>query len=458
MLFNSFSFLFIYFPFVITIYLLLNGSKLQKPFLISSSLLFYAWGDIRHIILLIILSLINYYIGNYLLKKHNKLVFILLIIFDLLPLFFYKYFNFFMANLSLLLKISFNNISLSLPLGISFYTFEILSYIIDIYTNRISKTSIYDFLCYITFFPKIISGPLIKYNDFIQKQDHSLDFDKIAAGSRRFIIGLAKKVIIADNLGIMTNTIFNLESTSLNHSSAIFGMIVYSIQLYIDFSSYSDMAIGISKILGFDFLENFNYPYFSKTISEFWRRWHISLGSWFRDYIYIPLGGNRKGINKQILNLIIVWFITGLWHGANYNFIIWGFIHCLFIIIEKLFLAKFLNKTKIISRLYVIAITFIAWTIFNCKDMSQVNIFISEIFKFESLDFSFINTFGFLKLLPYLFISLLFLFPLPRLLNDLLDRYKYAILIKNILCIIIFGISLVYLLTNTFNAFIYFQF
>ena len=338
MLFTTPIFLFIFLPLTLFLYFIVE-KKNKNLVLFIMSIIFYSWGGAKYLILILTLIVINYFSGIYIdkqkeNKKNKKIIFIATILIDIGVLVFFKYLNFFLSNLIRALglinidieeKIHLANIAL--PIGISFFTFQILSYIIDVYKGNVKvQRNIINFGLYIMLFPQLIAGPIVRYID-IEKQldERKVTYEKFYSGIKRFIIGFAKKVLLSNLTGYVADLIFN---NSVYHSNMIFawiGAICYALQIYHDFSGYSDMAIGLGKMFGFDFLENFNYPYISKSIKEFWRRWHISLSGWFRDYVYIPLGGNRKGKLKTYRNLLIVFFITGFWHGASWNFIVWDY-------------------------------------------------------------------------------------------------------------------------------------
>jgi len=328
MLFSSIPFLYYFFPVVIILYLIAPGLQLKNTVLLITSLVFYAWGEPLYVFLMI-LSIVSGYVFGLLIEKYRgkgaaKLFLMLSLVVSLGSLGYFKYADFFIANFNAATGLSVPLLRIALPIGISFYTFQLLSYVIDVYRgNTRAQKNFISLATYISLFPQLIAGPIVRYTD-IERQlgDRSISIDKAALGLRRFVIGLGKKILIANQMGELCS-IFR---ESGDKSIAFYWLyaIAFTIQIYFDFSGYSDMAIGLGKILGFDFMENFNYPYISGSVTEFWRRWHISLGSWFRDYVYIPLGGNRRGAVRQIVNILVVWFLTGFWHGAAWNFIAWG--------------------------------------------------------------------------------------------------------------------------------------
>lgn len=373
MVFSSITFLFYFLPIVLAIYYLVPN-KWKNIILLISSFIFYFYGEPKYVILMLF-SIICTYIFGLLInkyKKHSKLFLTLFICISVGLLIYFKYINFIIQNINLWLNNKIDLIHVALPIGISFYTFQMISYIVDVYRGQAKvQKNILKLAMYVSLFPQLIAGPIVRYKaieEQLEKRDYTME--KFAQGTRRFIIGLGKKVLIANVLGELTTT-FNAS----NDTSILFYWlyaISVMLQIYFDFSGYSDMAIGLGKMFGFEFLENFNYPYIATSITDFWRRWHISLSSWFRDYIYIPLGGNRVSKAKWIRNIMIVWMLTGLWHGAEWNFIFWGLYFGILLIIEKLFLEKYLKKLpKIISRIYTLLLVMISFIIFNGNNILQ---------------------------------------------------------------------------------------
>ncbi len=379
MVFSSLTFLFAYLPIVLLIYFLVP-IKYRNIWLLLASLFFYGWGEPIYVLMMMFSIVVNWIFGNYINKyrtdnrKKAKFFLILCIIFNLSLLGFFKYYDFFATNLNNLGLNIIKPLNISLPIGISFYTFQALSYPIDIYRfDTDVQKSVINFGAYVTMFPQLIAGPIVRYRDIAkQLNERLLSLEGFASGVYRFVIGLSKKVLIANNCGQIFDFVTNLSSTQTSLITAWLGIIGYTFQIYFDFSGYSDMAIGLGKMLGFDFLENFNYPYIAKSITDFWRRWHMSLSYWFRDYVYIPLGGNRNGLAKQIINIMVVWLLTGFWHGAAWNFVLWGIFYGIILIIEKLFLLKYLKKTpSIISHIYTMFIVIIAWVLFAFTDLNE---------------------------------------------------------------------------------------
>ncbi|MGN1133904.1 MAG: MBOAT family O-acyltransferase, partial [Oscillospiraceae bacterium] len=352
MLFSSITFLFAFLALVLILYFLVPR-KLKNPVLLLFSLVFYAWGEPIYI-LLMLASIITAYITGIFADKKRKnagrhtpiIALIIAVIWNIGLLLFFKYTDFFITNTNNIFNLDIKPLGLTLPIGISFYSFQTLSYVIDVYRGEVrAQKNIITLATYVSLFPQLIAGPIVRYQtieDQLTERHETLD--KFAEGVKRFAIGLGKKVLLANTIGSLFDQISNTPQSQMSVLASWMGILAFTFQIYFDFSGYSDMAIGLGKMFGFEFLENFNYPYISKSITEFWRRWHISLSSWFRDYVYIPLGGNRKGKLRQCFNIMIVWSLTGFWHGANWNFLIWGMYFGVILLMEKLFLLKGLNK------------------------------------------------------------------------------------------------------------------
>lgn len=354
MVFSSLVFLFVFLPVILILYYI-SSNKYKNYLLLIASLFFYAWGEPTYVLIMILSIIVNYICG--LLVEENKKTIIkkfgliLAIVFNILMLGVFKYSGFLVSNINNILNINLPLPKIALPLGISFFTFQAMSYVIDVYKKDAKvQRSILNLSLYISLFPQLVAGPIVRYQtiaDQIDYREHNIS--KFGEGVNRFIIGLSKKVILSNSLGMLADAVFNTSVEDLTIISSWLGIIAYSLQIFFDFSGYSDMAIGLGKMFGFEFLENFNYPYISQSASEFWRRWHISLGSWFRDYVYFPLGGSRKGTLRTYINLFIVWFLTGFWHGASWTFIAWGLYFGVLIGMEKAFLEKnILQKLSLI--------------------------------------------------------------------------------------------------------------
>ena len=366
-------FLFVFLPIVLAVYYVLPR-KFRNAFLLISDLVFYGWGEPVMVLLMLFSIVINYIAGLLIArtesKKNKKLILILSVIIDLGILGFFKYAGFITENLNVVLPfLNLPKISIPLPIGISFYTFQIMSYTVDVYReNTKAQKNIVAFGTYVSLFPQLIAGPIVRYRDVdVQLKKRRESIEQFSRGVRLFVLGLAKKVLLANPMGALWDTL--RETQGSGAAGAWVGVIAFSFQIYFDFSGYSDMARGLGNMLGFEFLENFNYPYISKSITEFWRRWHISLGTWFREYLYIPLGGNRRGKMRTLLNLLIVWLLTGLWHGASWNFVLWGLYFGILLIIEKLFLLKALSKLpSFVSHVYSLFFIVFGWVIFYFAD------------------------------------------------------------------------------------------
>ena len=387
MVFSSAVFLLIFLPVVLLLYYVLPA-RARNPLLLVTSLIFYAWGEPVYILIMLFSTVFDYCNGRLLERldqkgkpELRKWVLVLSLIGNLGMLGFFKYTDFLISSLNALTGQEFDLLGIALPIGISFYTFQTLSYTIDVYRREIpAQHNIISFGMYVCMFPQLIAGPIVKYRD-IEKQINSrtLGTDRICAGIFRFTLGLGKKVLLANSFGAVWDEISAQQGNAA--VTSIIGAVAYMLQIYFDFSGYSDMAIGIGKMLGFDFLENFNFPYESKSVTEFWRRWHISLGSWFREYLYIHLGGNRKGLPRQMLNLLIVWGLTGLWHGAGWNFVIWGLYFFVLLAAEKLFLLDLLNKVPAaVGHLYTLLAVLISWVIFACDDIGAAGRYLLSMF------------------------------------------------------------------------------
>ena len=463
MLFTSISFLYYFLPLVLIVYFIVP-KKYKNLVLLLFSLLFYFYGEPKYILLMLFEILVAY-IGAILIDKYkDKSILILTLFIHIILLVIFKYTDFFISNINNIFNTNFKLLNISLPIGISFYTFQIISYVIDVYRGKVKvQKSFLKLATYVSLFPQLIAGPIVRYEiieDELDNRKHS--FENFALGTRRFIIGLAKKVLIANMLGELC-TKFDL----INERSIVFYWIFavsYMLQIYFDFSAYSDMAIGLGKIFGFNFLENFNYPYISKSITEFWRRWHISLGSWFRDYVYIPLGGNRVNKIKFLRNILIVWLLTGIWHGASWNFIIWGLLFGILLIIEKLWLNKILDKLpNIIKRIYVLFIVMISFIIFNANTMNTAWHNIIGLFGFNKKPF--INTYTIYYIKSYLPILIVAIIASTPICKNIIEKLKKNNLINNIInilepfyIIILLLLVTAYLIDSSYNPFLYFRF
>lgn len=458
MVFSSILFLFRFMPIAFLIYYL-TPKKLKNFSIFILSLVFYSWGEPKYFPIMIASILVDYIAGQGIKRNRgNKKVcrafLIISMCFNLGMLFFFKYTNFFIDNINMLLGTGISNLDIILPLGISFYTFQTMSYTIDVYRgNAEAEDNIINFAAFVVLFPQLIAGPIVKYTDINNElKNRNINLDQIQDGIRLFIMGIGSKVLIANNIGTLWDSVVSLGFENVSMPLAWLGIIGFSFQIYFDFSGYSLMAIGLGKMLGFNFPQNFNYPYISKSVTEFWRRWHMTLGSWFREYLYIPLGGNRKGTGRMLFNLFVVWFATGFWHGASWNFIFWGLYFGFLITIEKVFLYKYLDKSKILSRIYLIIIIIISWSIFAVTDISNLKLLLSKMF---SLDFGvdwifYLRNYGITLILATFFST-----PVTKKIYDKLGN-------KNIITIaflaVVFIVSVAYLVDATYNPFLYFRF
>lgn len=373
MLFSSIPFLYYFLPLVLAVYFL-TPARFRNAVLLLASLIFYAWGEPKYVLLMLASILSGYGFGllqeRYRGQKGAKLFCGLSVAVSLSFLLYFKYADFFLENFNAATGLGVPLLRIALPIGISFYTFQIISYTVDVYRGEPAQKNLIHLAAYVAMFPQLIAGPIVRYSDIAQQLEHRSHSTALAAeGVRRFLIGLGKKILIANQLGELCSVF-----RASDEKSVLFYWlyaVAFALHIYFDFSGYSDMAIGLGKVFGFHFLENFNYPYISASITEFWRRWHMSLGTWFRDYVYIPLGGNRVGRARQLLNILVVWMLTGFWHGAAWNFVVWGLMFAVLLIMEKLWLLKPLSKCRPLAHLYVVFFVVISFVIFNAENMGQ---------------------------------------------------------------------------------------
>ncbi|TCU79272.1 alginate O-acetyltransferase complex protein AlgI [Tissierella praeacuta] len=470
MVFSSILFLFYFLPVVLTIYFI-SPKKYRNFILFLSSLLFYSWGEPKYIWIMLFSTILDYTCGRLVYRyKDNKDVnkarlWLGVSIFTNLGLLgFFKYSDFFISNINNIFGFNISLLNLTLPIGISFYTFQTMSYTIDVYRGDTKvQNNIISFGTYVTLFPQLIAGPIVRYQTVAEEINNRIEsYDLFSEGIKRFILGLGKKVLLANNIGLLWKNISSLNTWDIPVLTAWLGILGFSFQIYFDFSGYSDMAIGLGKIFGFNFLENFNYPYMSKSITEFWRRWHISLGTWFREYLYIPLGGNRKGRFKHIRNILIVWILTGIWHGASWNFALWGLFFGVILIIEKLFLLNLLEKLPhYLTRIYTLSLVLMSWVIFafdSIKDgLNYIKILFgfgnNPIFNHTSLYLLYTNILLFL-------ILIIGSTDIPkRLWKYMSNRFNNkSWIIENIFLLLVLGLSIAYLVDQSYNPFLYFRF
>lgn len=467
LVFSSLSFLFWFLPIFLGVYFI-TPKKVKNFILFIFSLIFYAWGEPIYICLMLFSTVFDYINGLLIERfglntKGSKVVLIIAMIGNLGLLGVFKYFDFFMGSLNNVFGLSLPFLNVALPIGISFYTFQTMSYTIDVYRGVVpAQHNIITFGSYVTMFPQLIAGPIVQYKTVERElNSRSVGLEDVYIGVRRFLIGFVKKVFLANNIGFLWSEILGSYS-NLSSLTLILGLICFAFQIYFDFSGYSDMAIGLGRMLGFKFLENFNYPYISKSITEFWNRWHISLSSWFKEYVYIPLGGNRKGLKRQIINISIVWLLTGFWHGASWNYVLWGIYYGILLIIEKCFLLKILkDKPSWISHLYTLFFVVIGWGLFAIEDF---NILINY---FENIVINpngFISSDIFYYLKNYTLLIVICIISSVnwgKTLYEKIKESKYSkivVVIVDILLIICFILSLAMLVSSTYNPFLYFRF
>lgn len=458
MIFSSILFIFRFLPIALILYYI-TPQKYKNLILTLLSLVFYSWGEGKYFLIMIASIIIDYTAGRLIYRYKNEIkkktiVLCISLVFNLGLLFFFKYFNFFIDSINNIFNLAIKGVKITLPLGISFYTFQTMSYSIDVYRGKIvPEKNIINFAAFVTLFPQLIAGPIVKYTDINKEISRRvITKDNVEVGIEKFILGLGRKVLIANNIGMLWTEVEGIGFENISTPLAWLGIISFGLQIYFDFSGYSLMAIGLGKMLGFNFPENFNYPYISRSISEFWRRWHITLGSWFKEYVYIPLGGNRKGKVRVTFNLFIVWALTGLWHGASYNFLLWGLFFFLLISIEKLGLINFLNKHRVFSHIYTIVLLLIGWTLFAITDFNGICEYLSKLFLYSNGEewIYYLRNYG-----VSLIIAIIFSLPLVSMFYKKIDNFKW---IKTIILMGIFIISVAYLVDATYNPFLYFRF
>lgn len=468
MVFSSIIFIFTFLPITLILYYI-SPRKIKNITLLIASLIFYAWGEPKYIFLMILTIIFDYFAALLINKNSNnrrksRQIFIFTIIINIAILGFFKYFGFIVDNINSLFSTHIEYESLPLPVGISFYTFQTLSYIVDVYMKKVNvQKNFINFSLYITMFPQLVAGPIVQYSDINkQLENRNENIDKFGEGVERFIEGLGKKVLLANNIGMVWTSISSMNIANISVISSWIGIAAYTFQIYFDFSGYSDMAIGLGKMFGFNFIENFNYPYISKSVTEFWRRWHISLGSWFRNYIYIPLGGNRIGISKQCRNIFIVWILTGLWHGASWNFIAWGLYYGFFVLIEKIFMKNLLEKLPVaIRRIYTMIIVMVGWVLFSMNTLDESIQYIKVMFGISSNKFIDGTSVYYIYTNILIFIILILCSTpiIKKIFNRIKERYNSkGLIIALLIQIIILLLSVAYLVNATYNPFLYFRF
>lgn len=469
MLFSSLTFLFIFLPAVLLLYYI-SPRKLKNYVLLGFSLFFYGYGGPKYLLVMLLSIGINYILGLLVHRYREneraiKFVLIITVAVNLFIIGYYKYTNFLVTNINTIFGSSIEIGNIVMPIGISFFTFQAMSYVIDVYRGHGKvQYNPFNVALYITLFPQLIAGPIVRYETVDEQISYRKEtLDQFVSGIERFIYGLGKKVIIANTFGLIADEIFTYSPGSLSTATAWIGAIAYSAQIYFDFSGYSDMAIGLGRMFAFEFLENFNYPYISKSITDFWRRWHISLSTWFRDYVYIPLGGNRKGIPKHLRNLFIVWFLTGLWHGASWTFIAWGVYYGIILTLEKYVLHRFLEKLWTpFKHIYALFFIIIGWILFRSPDFNYAFSYIGALFGVNNIG-AFDNM-ALYYLSEYKFEIPIMVIASTPILNSLRGLFKSKehnlaqLSIKYLFLGFIFLLSIMYLVKSSFNPFIYFRF
>nr|WP_033168094.1 MBOAT family O-acyltransferase [Clostridium sp. KNHs205] len=464
MVFSSLEFIFRFLPLFLIIYYVMPA-RFRNAVLFLGSLCFYAWGDLKYLVLILISILVNFLAVREMKrnKVYSRIWLIAALLFNFGILFFFKYINFAIENINVPLRAlthgtGIASLQLGLPLGISFYTFQAVSYVIDIYRGDCKENhNLFRFATYLVMFPKLVSGPIAAYGDMVEQlEERRYGLFKFEKGLKLFVVGLGMKVLIANRIGILWNDIQTIGFESISTPLAWLGSFGYSLQLYFDFQGYSLMAIGIGRMLGFHLPENFNHPYMSKSMTEFWRRWHMTLGAWFRNYVYIPLGGNRRGTGRLALNMLVVWLLTGLWHGASWNFVLWGLVLFLLILLEKLFFKRILDNSRVIARIYMLLAIPLTWTLFAISNLRDAGIYFGRMFGIvPGIN---VNAGDFMKYLgqyKWLFIvGFFFCFPFGK---RLFEKFQNSIFCTAFL-FLVFWYS-VYLLANGINnPFLYFQF
>ncbi len=466
LIFSSLLFLFTYLPIVLAVYHL-TPLKWRNLFLLIANLIFYGWGEPIYILIMFASIAIDYTHGLLVEKfrdndKKARMVVASSMFFNLALLFFFKYYDFLADNLRVIpIFAGLPRLGLELPIGISFYTFQTMSYTVDVYRGQAkTQKNIINFGTFVTLFPQLIAGPILQYRDLdeqLSEREHSAE--KFASGVRIFIVGLSKKVLLANSIGMLWDVYKAMPASTLTMAGAWLGVLAFTFQIYFDFSGYSDMAVGLGRMLGFEFMQNFNYPYISRSITEFWRRWHISLGSWFRNYLYIPLGGNRRGKARQYLNLFIVWAATGIWHGASWNFLLWGLYFFVLLVIEKAFLLKALDRApRWVSHVYALFFIVVGWAIFGVEELGALGSYLAAMFGMgaggicRAADGYYLMNYA--TMLPILAIAST---PLgAKLMKRVPERALRVAVPVLIVCALV--LCTAYLVDATYNPFLYFRF
>lgn len=471
MVFSSLLFLFRFLPVFMICYFLVPR-KMKNLVLFLGSLVFYAWGEPVYIFLMLFSTISDFIWGrlieDYRGKGSSRIFLLCSIVINLFLLGFFKYADFLLQTVNSIFGTTLPLMHLPLPIGISFYTFQTMSYVIDVYRGDVkAQRNILQFGVYVTMFPQLIAGPILKYHQ-VEKylKDRRVDLEEISYGARRFVTGLAKKVLLANQLGLLWTQISSTETAQMSVLMAWLGVVAFAFQIYFDFSGYSDMAIGLGAILGFHFPENFNYPYLADSVTNFWRRWHISLSTWFKEYVYIPLGGNRKGLARQIFNILLVWMLTGIWHGAGWNFLFWGLWFAVFLILEKLFLGEFLaNSPGVFGRIYTLAVVLIGWVFFALEQPGEILSYLQAMFGMGGIGL--VNSQALYLGSEYLVLLLIALIACLPLGSRLVHRLKSSKtgpamalyrLGEKVIPTALLVLSVAYLVDASYNPFLYFRF
>ena len=459
MVFSSTVFLFLFLPIVLLVYYnpLVKARRTRNIILLIANLVFYAWGEPIFVFLMIFSIVLTWKCGLYIKENFGKYILIGITLYHIAVLFVFKYLTFTIHEFGLLIHKDLSFIQISLPIGISFFTFQLMSYLFDIYYQKVEpQSNLFNVALYATLFPSLTAGPIIRYREIGEQiiKRHE-NWDDITLGMKRFIIGLGKKVLISNYMAQIADNTFDYLS-GMSVSLAWYGAIAYTLQIYFDFSGYSDMAIGLGRMFGFQFPENFNYPYIAKSITDFWRRWHISLSTWFRDYVYIPLGGNRVKKPRWILNLLIVWTLTGVWHGANWTYIAWGMLYFVFLVIEKL--TGIEKKLGIFSHIYTLIIVILLWVIFRSSSISSAIIYIGNMFGVGANGFVDSAAIEYWKNTKLLFLTALVgCTPWVKMISERLSKIN-AEWITSLMTVVVFFFSILNVISSTYNPFIYFNF
>ena len=466
MVFSSLTFLYLFLPLAVIPYFLWKNRVYRNTLLLILSLLFYAWGEPKYVVMMLAATVVAYLGGRGMAVLDRRPgakrgVFVVTVCLVVLNLLVFKYLNFFWDNLSRLFSSDWTIPQIALPIGISFYTFQILSYVIDLYFGRVAlQKNFFYLLLYISFFPQLIAGPIVRYStiedEILHRQESWAD---VEAGLKRFIVGLSKKVLIANNVAAIAELIYGGNTAIYGTSMYWLAALAYTFQIYFDFSGYSDMAIGLGRMFGFRFLENFNYPYLSRSATEFWRRWHISLSSWFRDYIYIPLGGSRVGKSKWVRNILVVWGLTGFWHGAEWNFILWGLYYAALLMIEKFFLGRLLEKLPSFFRwLYAFFVVNLGWVLFNRTDFTDLSHALHTMFVWQQTSLAQVISADSDILLALVFLPLAFLFSFPVAKKLPKPKGLAGAVVEDVVYGALFLLSILSIVSSVYNPFIYFRF